>query len=296
MKKKLIWIAVSVVVLLLVAIGIVFLNLNGIVRRTVETQTSSSLDLQTTLGGASVSIFGGNLGLKDLKIASPPGYKAVPMFSLGQAGVNVALGDLRGDPVRVKHITLDSPHVVIEANGTKLNFQAIMDQQSKAPTDPKSGETKAPIKLVIDQLDVTSPQISLRPGVSIPGVKEEYVIKLPTITLKNIGNDETAKNGVAIKEVVVLLLTTFAQKAAESDQLPPELKQLLSLNVDQVAAQLGKRAQEELQKQVGKIGGDVGKQLEGALKEKDPGKAIEKGVGDLLGGKDKKKKSTTKGN
>jgi hypothetical protein len=128
-------------------------------------------------------------------------------------------------------------------------------------------------------------------------VKEEYSLTLPSITLKNIGNDGSAKNGVAIKEVVMLLMTTFAQKAAESDQLPPELKQVLNLNVEQVAQQLGKRAQEELQKQVGKlgekIGGDAGKQLEGALKDKDAGKAIEKGIGDLLGGKDKKKKSTT---
>ncbi|MBC8106552.1 MAG: AsmA family protein [Anaerolineae bacterium] len=293
MKKYLKWIVLALVVVIVAALGIVWANLNGIVRRTVETQTTSSLDLQTTLGGASVSIFGGNLGLKDLKIASPPGYKAVPMFALGQAGVNVSFGDLRGDPVHIKHITLDSPRVVIEANGTKLNFQAIMDQQSKTPVDPKSGSTEPPMKVVIDQLDVTSAQIALRPGVSIPGIKEEYAITLPSITLKNIGSDDSAKNGVAIKEVVVLLLTTFAQKAAESDQLPPELKQLLSLNVAQVAAQLGKRAQEELTKQVGKIGGEVGKQLEGALKEKDPGKAIEKGIGDLLGGGKEKKKPTT---
>ena len=294
MKKKLLWIAGALLVVIIVAISIVLMNLNSIVRRTVETQASSSLDLQTTLGAANVSIFGGSVSLKELKIASPPGYKAVPMFALDQAGVNVRFGELRSDPVHIKHITLDSPKVVIEANGTKLNFQAIMEQQSKTPTDPKSGETETPIKLIIDQLDVTSPQIALRPGLSIPGVKEEYALTLPTITLKNIGNDAGAQNGAAIKEVVVLLLTTFAQKAAESDQLPPELKQVLNLNVDQVAQQLGQRAQEELQKQVGKVGGEVGKQLEGALKEQDPGKAIEKGIGDLLGGKDKKK-STTQG-
>jgi len=294
MKKKLKWIVLALAVVVIAGLGIVWANLNGIVRRTVETQATSSLDLQTTLGGASVSIFGGSFSLKDLKIASPPGYKAVPMFALGQAGVNVNLSELRGDPIHIKQITIDSPHVVIEANGTKLNFQAVMDQQSKTPTDPKSGSTQPPIKLVIDQLDVTGVQIALRPGIKIGDVKDEYLITLPPISMKNIGNDDNAKNGVAIKEVVALLLTTFAQKAAESDQLPPELKQLLSLNVDQVKAQLGKRAQEELAKQVGKIGGEVGKQLEGALKEKDPGKALEKGVGDLLGGRDKKK-TTTKG-
>jgi hypothetical protein len=133
-------------------------------------------------------------------------------------------------------------------------------------------------------------------------VKEEYSITLPSITLRNIGSGEGAENGAAIKDVVVLLLTTFAQKAAESDQLPPELQQLLNLNVEQVAAQLGARAREELNQQIDKqlgkvsekLGDEVGKQLEGVIKDQDPGKAIEKGIGDLLGGKDKdKNKSTT---
>ena len=293
MKKYIKWIVLAVVVVVIAGLGIVWANLNSIVRRTVERQATSSLDLQTTLGGANVSLLGGSVSLKDLNIASPPGYKAVPMFSLGQAGVNVALSDLRGDPVHIKHITIDSPHVVIEANGTKLNFQAVMEQQSKTPTDPKTGSTEPPMKVVIDQLDVTGVQVALRPGLKIPNVKDEYVITLPTIGLKNIGNDDNAQNGVAIKEVVALLLTTFAEKAAESDQLPPELKQLLSMNIDQVKAQLTNRLKDEVSKQLDKVGGSVGKQLDGALKDPDTGKALEKGIGDLMGGRDKKKKPST---
>ena len=86
MKKYIKWIVLAVVVVVIAGLGIVWANLNSIVRRTVERQATSSLDLQTTLGGANVSLLGGSVSLKDLSIASPPGYKAVPMFSLGAGG------------------------------------------------------------------------------------------------------------------------------------------------------------------------------------------------------------------
>ena len=123
---------------------------------------------------------------------------------------------------------------------------------------------------------------------------------MASITMRNIGTGEGNQNGAAIKDIVVQLLATVAAKTAESDQLPPELKQLLSLNVDQLKAKVG----QELNKQIGnvtkdlekKLPGDMGKQVGDVLQNKDGSKGLEKGVGDLLGGGSKKKKdSTTKG-
>ncbi len=286
--KKLKWIILALVLVIIVGFSIVVMNLDGIVRRTVESQATSSLDVKTTLAAAHLSIFGGSLGLDDLKIASPPDYKAPQMLSLDKAGVEVSLGQLRDQPIHIKKVTLDAPNIVLEANGTKLNFQALMDRQSKEPSDPKrAGE---PMKVIIDELTVTNPKISLRPGLSVPGLQEEYSLTLPSLTLSNIGTGEGNQNGVAIKQVVVQLLTTIAAKAAESDQLPPELKNLLHLNVQQVAGQLGKQAADQINKQIEKIGGPVGD----VLKDKDVGKQVEKGIGDLLGGKERKNKDKQK--
>src|SRR3954470_1943756 len=155
------WVVLIVIVLVVAGLAIVYFNINGIVRRTVETQATSSLDLKTTLGSARVSLFGGSVNLGDLSIASPPGYHAPSMLSLNNAGVKVSLGELRGDPVHVKQVTLDSPRIVLEANGTKLNVQAITDRPSKtppAPTDPSS--PTEPLKLIIDELNVTNAQVA----------------------------------------------------------------------------------------------------------------------------------------
>ena len=82
----------------------------------------------------------------------------------------------------------------------------------------------------------------------------------------------------------MLVVTTLAQKASESEGVPAEVKQLLSLNADEVKARLAG----ELNKQLGKVTKDLGKNL-----PPDANKAIEKGIGDLLGG-DKKKEERKK--
>src|SRR5262245_29799762 len=160
------WIVLIVIVLVVGALAIVYFNLNGIVRRTVETQATSSLDLKTTLGSARVNLFGGSVNLGDLSIASPPGFKAPSMLSLNDAGVKVSLGELRGDPVHVKQVTLDSPRIVLEANGPKLNVQAIADRPSKSPPPTDSSKSSEPLKLIIDEFTITNAQVALRPGIS----------------------------------------------------------------------------------------------------------------------------------
>jgi hypothetical protein len=70
---------------------------------------------------------------------------------------------------------------------------------------------------------------------------------------------------------VMDLVEALADKAAESDQVPPEVRQLLKLDVNRLKAEVGARVEEEVNK----------------VKEKAT-KELEKGLGDLLN-KDKKK-------
>src|SRR5438270_13082711 len=91
--------ALAVLLLLIVGGVILFMSLNRIVKRTVESQATDSLNLETKLGGARLALFGGTLNLSDLEIASPQGFTAPHMLTLGDAGVGVSMGQLRSDPV-----------------------------------------------------------------------------------------------------------------------------------------------------------------------------------------------------
>jgi len=301
MKKTLKWIALSVVLLIVVVVGIVWFYLNSIVKHSVETQATASLNLPTTLGGANVSLLGGKVGLNDLQIASPPGFTADRMFKLGGVSVAVNYSDLKQQPIRVTSINIEKPQLVIEQKGGKFNFQALMDQESKAPPADQ-GE---PIKLIINQLAVSGAEVIIRPG--IPGLDKDITIPIPRLELKNIGTADGNQNGVAIKEVVGEVVTALTAEASKSDLLPPEVRQLLNLNIAQVAQQLSG----EFNKQLGAISGDVSKALGDITKDpskageslknvqenvKDAGKDLQKNLGGLLGGekKDEKKEPAKK--
>jgi hypothetical protein len=270
--------AVLVVVGVVVIGGIaLYLNLNRIVRTAVQNGSTQSLKLETTLGSANLSLFGGSLDLNNLQIASPQGFSNdTKLLSLDQAALKVNYGQLRSEPIRVSQITLSKPVLVLEQVGGKLNIKAAMDQMPKSDAEP--------MRLVIDTLTVSDASVVVRPNV--PGMDKQITVPVPTITLKNIGTDGSAQNGAAIKDVAMQVMTAMVAKAADSDKMPPQVKALLNLNVEQLGQQLGAQVTE----QIGKLTGDLGKKL-GEDPNKvlqDPGKALQDGLGGLLKKDDKK--------
>lgn len=284
----------TILVLLLVVVGvgvIVYLNLNAIVERTFERQATASTNLQTDLGAARLSLFGGSLELDDLEVASPQGFEAPHMLTLSDAHVNVSLGELRSDPVRIQSITLDKPKLVIEQGPDGLNFKVASDLMPKE--DPPADPQKEPLKLVIGDLTIQDASVVVRPGIA--GLAEEIIVPIPSVTMKNIGTGEGAENGAAIKDVLMQVVTVLAARASTSGNLPEQLQQILNADLKQVTAQLGAEAQRRIAQAVpGELGEVLGSIVADpdALIE-DPGRVIqdtvEGKIGDLLGG-DKRSK------
>lgn len=318
MMKKLLYGVLTLIVLLIVAVIVVFVHLDGIIKTTVETQATDSLNLATTLDSAHLAVFGGQLTLKDLAIACPQGYSVSPMLGLNKAAVVVQYGQLGKDPIHIQTIAIDGPKLVIEQKGNDVNFKAMMDQQPKKappPTPPSGGDRPKdqPIRVVIERLDVTNASVVIRPG--LPGLDKEITVPIPSITLRNIGNSDGSDNGAALKDAVMQVVTALANKASESGAITDALRNALKANVQQVASKLTK----DFQKQIGdvtshlgdvtgqidkitnqlppdvkkQIPPDLNKQINAAtqqIKTGDVDKAIDKGLNDLLGGGKKKKK------
>lgn len=253
-------------VLVIVALGAVWVNLSHIVRTEVEKEATKSLRLNTTLNSASISLLGGQFGLHGLAIGSPRGFSAPHMFEMDGVDVGVRYRELRDKPIHVQSLTIDKPKLVIEQSGGALNFRKAMELQ------PASDPNQPPMKLVIDQLNVRDAQVLIHPG--LPGVQEEIAVKVPSLVMKDVGHGTGARNGAAIKDVTMQVISALAAKAAESGDLPPQLKALLHLNASQLAASLGGEAARNI---AGALPGDVGKQLKAdpAALEKDPAKTLQ---------------------
>ena len=243
-------IVAALVVVVVLAVGAVWLGLSQIVKTVVEREATKSLRLTTTLDAARVALFGGSLDLKGLAIASPHGFTAPHMLEAGDIGARVRYAELRQKPIHVEALTIDRPTLVIEQSGGALNFRKAMELL------PASDPDKPPMKLVIDQLLVRDAQVIVRPG--LPGVQQEIVARVPALTMKDIGHGAGAHNGAAIREVALQVISALAEKAAQSGALPAELKALLHLNAAQIAGKLGPDAVKNLAGTVpgGKILGD----------------------------------------
>lgn len=273
-------IILAVVLLVVVALLIVYFNLNRIVKRTVQTEATASLNLNTTLNSARLSLFGGKLNLNELQIASPPGFSAPHMFELGDTDLAVKYGELRKNPVHVDSITLDKPKLVIEQSNGTLNFKKAMDMMPPGGSSSEKDSTK----LIIDNLKVQDAQVVIHPN--LPGVPAEITVPVPSIVMKDVGTGDGSQNGAAIKDVVMQVVTALAGSASDSGAIPEQLKALLKLNVGQVMANLGP----EIQKRIAAaIPGEFGQKLAEVVKDpqalmKDPGKAIQQNIGNLMNG------------
>ena len=139
--------------------------------------------------------------------------------------------------------------------------------------------------MVIDELKMQDAQVVIHPG--LPGVRQEIVVPVPSIALKNVGSGRGSQNGAAIKDVAMVVIAALAGSAAESGALPAELKALLHVNVAQVAGRLGAEAQKQI---AAAIPGELGQRLSKAAGDpaalaKDPGTVLQGEVGGILGGK-----------
>jgi uncharacterized protein involved in outer membrane biogenesis len=272
---------VLVLVSLLIVAGVIgYLAIDGMIKSTVEKQSTTSLKLTTSLNRAHLSILGGKLNLNRLGIASPPGFSAPHMFEMGDVDLAVRYGELRKDPIHVQSLTLNQPRLLIEQHNGALNFKTAMD---RLPARESSSEK--PLKLVIDDLQIKDAQVIIHPG--LPGVRQEINVAVPSLAMKDVGSGKGSQNGAAIKDVAMVVISALAAKAAQSGSLPPELRAVLTLNVGQVAGKLGAEAQKQI---AAAIPGELGNRLskvagDPAELAKDPAKALQGEVGGILGGK-----------
>ena len=253
-------IGLAVILLIIIALGILYFNLNRIIKHTIEVQSTDSLNLQTQLGSARLAIFGGKFSMDDLQIASPPGFSAPKILQLEKGAVEVSYGQLRSEPIHIKSLTLKKPLIVVEQTNGKFNFQAVMDQIPKS--DPNAKE----IRLIIDQLKIEDATVVLRPG--LPGLSQEIKVNVPTLEMHDVGSGEGNKNGAAIKDVALLVITSLAQKGGDMSNIDA-LKSQLSGAVKNVQEQAKTAINKQLNTVQDKLKGtgleNVGKDLSGSV-------------------------------
>ena len=161
MKKKILIIAGSVLVVVVVAVAILAMNLNKIInsrKGALLAQAKQQTGRDIAIGDVGVTLWPG-LGAKvsDVVISDDPAYSTEPFVRAKQLIVNVKLMPLLHKQVEIKRLVLDEPNIVIiKADPKHFNFTSLVAAaSSKAPGKPAKNSSIGAVLAFADIKDGT---------------------------------------------------------------------------------------------------------------------------------------------
>ena len=270
--KLLYFVLAAILVILIVIVIAAGLFANRALRVAVETAGTKALNVGVTVGQVDLSILRGRVGLENLMINNPPGYQHEKLLVLNQANITVDTKSLLSDVVNIKDIRLDGAKVVLEQRGVSgNNLQDIIKQLPAKQDQPSEPGGK---KLHIDTLEITNTQVSVK-LLPVPGKIDTIPLKLGTIKLNNLGEDNNLDTVTLTREILLAIAGGIAQQGA--DILPEEMIGSLVSQLSNLGALPG--ALLDTGGKILKTGTDIGKGATDA--GKDVGSGVIKGVEDV---------------
>ena len=218
MKK----ILLSIVILVLLAVigGFVYLylSLNTLVKKAIETVGPAITRTEVTLASANLSPFSGNGSLSGFEVGNPKEYNAPYALKLGSIQVSVDKASILNNPIVVNSIQIRDPHIVLIGTPTGTNLQQIM-RNIRSYETPKKKAVESPVeqsknsstnqenstsgrKFIVKSVVISG--ASLDVGLSAFGQSVHQTLPLPEIRLNDLGS---AGKGISEKELAEQILT-----------------------------------------------------------------------------------------
>lgn len=278
MKRGLLIGGALVVVLVVAAIAYVVLNINPIVKDSVQTFGSEITKVAVDLNEVDISPWSGKGKLAGLTIGNPKGYKTDSAFKLGVVSIDLDVGSVTDDTVIIHEILIVAPEVTYELGPGGSNIDVIRknvasflgggkksDGGGGGQPSGEAGSGDGGKKIIIENLIIRDGKVSISAAL-LKGKK--LSVPLPSIHLKDIGKD---KGGASPGEVVEQIMAAVSDGAT---------KAVGSLNISGLV-----KGAAGMVKDVAKGATDAVKDLGKGLGENLPtdaiGKAIGGGAGDV---------------
>lgn len=266
-KKIITYVAVSIVVILLVLIVGFHIFGAGMIKTVVEKTASSTLGVPVTVKSIDLSILRGQVGIKGLVVKNPPGYANETLLELGDGVVNLDIGSLMSDTIKIQLVKLDDTKLTIEQKGLTNNLNEILDKLPKEEKEAAPKTEKPGKNLTVTKLEITNTNVRVK-LLPIPGKSDTVSLKLDPIVMENLGTDKKLSVATLVAKVMGALAMGVAKQG--EGLLPDDI-------VKGIGSTLGKTA--ELGKAATKEGKKLLEQTTGAGKD-----AVESIKG-LFGGK-----------
>jgi len=207
----------AIVVVIAVAIGIFYFNLDKIIIAGVEGYGSDVTKADVTLAEVDLDITSGKGALRGLKVGNPAGFEEPSAFELGEISLVLNTDDTNEKLIHITEIRVSAPKITYELNQTTNNLDALKkniddfmkanagdDKSSSAKSDDDGGE--AP-KIIMDSLIIENGQVVVKAPITL---NKKIEGSLPTIRMKDIGK---SKGGATPEEVVAQIINSVSNSA-----------------------------------------------------------------------------------
>lgn len=251
MKKKLLYLLLAGVALVVVGLIVLVSRLDTLIKNGVATVGSKMTQTEVRLDGVKLSLLGGRGQIRGFLVGNPPGYKSPSALRLGELSLELVPKSLFSDKIHVRSIAMVGPEITLEGGLKENNLTKILAnvQQFSGPgATNQTASTGAPKKLQVDAITVRGAKVTASLN-ALGGQPLSYT--LPDLELSNLGQ---GPEGITPAELTQRLLDLVFNPALTS--LGDQGSNLGRQAVDAAA----QRAQDAL---------------------KDPAKALQ-GVSDLL--------------
>jgi citrate lyase gamma subunit len=194
-KKILIGLGV-VLALLAVAVLVLFLNLNAVIEKGIETAGPDMLKAPVEVADVDVSLFSGRGIIRGLTVGNPEGYAGDHAFRLGSVEVELDPRSVTSDIIQIRRVRVVAPEIAYVGNLKDSNLQQLQRNAeafaAATPADPAAGDAAAGPSLAIDSLEIENAQVGV--VLSFLG-NEPMSVTLPSLVMKDLGKD--GQTGVA---------------------------------------------------------------------------------------------------
>jgi len=237
-KKIITYVAVSIVVILLVLIVGFHIFGAGMIKAVVEKTASSTLGVPVTVKSINLSILQGKVGIKGLVVNNPPGYANETLLELGEGVVNLDIGSLMSDTIKIQLVKLDNTKLTIEQKGLTNNLNEILDKLPKEEKEAAPKTEKPGKNLTVTKLEITNTNVKVK-LLPIPGKSDTISLKLDPIVMENLGTDKKLSVASLVGKVMGALAMGVAKQGA--GVLPDDMVKGIGSTLGG-AAELGKDA------------------------------------------------------
>lgn len=245
----------GLLVVMLVAFGVIFYQLNTLVKEAVLQVGPQITGTPVELDTVDIRVLAGSASISGLAIGNPEGYQQPYIFSLDSVLVEIDLPSMLEDVIVIERIFIQSPEIIYEGANSSDNFRALLENiAANMPASEDSEEAAGPAKkIIIDDFVLAGGMVTARHQVLNGKVLD---LPLPEMRLQGIGretNGATAEEAArqVIRQITQMVSATLAESAlmAEArerlENLKEEAENRLNETREEAEAEINSRLEEK---------------------------------------------------